>query len=83
MKKKNLIILLLIPFVISFLSIVTINITFETFNSDLSSIEWNYKDIESFKITDGKYLLEIECTDSHSNLMYLSVNFEIPEIERK
>ena len=58
MKKKNLIILLLIPFVISFLSIVTINITFETFNSDLSSIEWNYKDIESFKITDGKYLLE-------------------------
>ena len=31
---------------------------------------------------DGRYLLEIECTDSHSNFMYLTVEFEIPEIER-
>ena len=35
------------------------------------------------QLEDGKYLLEIECTDSHNNLMYLSVEFETPEIERK
>ena len=35
------------------------------------------------QMEDGRYLLEIECTDSHSNLMYLTVTFEIPEVERK
>ena len=35
------------------------------------------------QLEDGKYLLEIECIDSHSNLLFLSVKFEIPEIERK
>ena len=34
------------------------------------------------QLEDGKYLLEIDCTDSHSNLLFLSVKFEIPEIER-
>ena len=44
-------------------------------------VSWLGDSIEQLK--DGKFLLEIECTDSHSNLMYLSVMFEIPEIERK
>ena len=35
------------------------------------------------QLEDGKYLLEIECSDSDNNLMYLNVRFEIPEIERK
>ena len=34
------------------------------------------------RLEDGKFLLEIECTDSRSNLMSLNVKFEIPEIER-
>ena len=34
------------------------------------------------RLDDGKFLLEIECTDSRSNLMSLNVKFEIPEIER-
>ena len=42
-------------------------------------VYWSGDSIEQLK--DGKYLLEIECTDSHSNLMYLTVKFEIPEIE--
>lgn len=67
MKKKNLIILLLIPFVIALLSIVTINMTFSQFNSDISSIEWGYKDIEAFKITDGRYKLEAEGITTSSN----------------
>ncbi|MBR4077201.1 MAG: hypothetical protein IKK17_01200 [Oscillospiraceae bacterium] len=34
------------------------------------------------RLEDGKFLLEIECIDSRSNLMSLNVKFEIPEIER-
>ena len=34
------------------------------------------------RLEDGKFLLEIECIDYHSNLMSLNVKFEIPEIER-
>ena len=56
MKKKNLIILLLIPFVIALLSIVTINATFSTFNSDITSIEWEYEEVEAFK-ADQSYEL--------------------------
>lgn len=67
MKKKNLIILLLIPFIISLLSIVTINATFSQFNSDISSIEWDYKDTESFKITSSKYLLSARGVTTSSN----------------
>ena len=67
MKKKNLIILLLIPFVISLLSIVTINVTFSKFNSDISSIEWDYQDTESFKITSSKYLLSARGVTTSSN----------------
>ena len=35
------------------------------------------------QLDNDRYLLEIECTDLHSNLVYLTVEFEIPEIERK
>ena len=52
-------------------------ITLEAFRD----VFWLGDSIE--QLEDGKYLLEIECTDSHSNLLFLSANFEIPEIERK
>lgn len=52
-------------------------ITLEAFRD----VYWLGDSIE--QLEDGRYLLEIECTDSHSNLMYLTVNFEIPEVERK
>ena len=52
-------------------------ITLEAFRD----VYWLGDSIEQLK--DGKYLLEIECTDSHSNLMHLTVKFEIAEIERK
>ena len=52
-------------------------ITLEAFRD----VYWLGDSIE--QLEDGKYLLEIECTDSHSNLMYLTVRFEIAEIERK
>ena len=52
-------------------------ITLETFRN----VYWLGDSIE--QLEDGKYLLEIECTDSHSNLLFLSVKFEIPEIDNK
>ena len=52
-------------------------ITLEAFRD----VFWLGDSIE--QLEDGGYLLEIECTDSHSNLMYLTVKFEIAEIERK
>ena len=52
-----------------------------TFDGDIEKVIAYTTKIE--QLEDGGYLLEIECTDSHSNLMYLTVKFEIAEIERK
>ena len=58
MKKKNLIILLIIPFVIALLSIVTLNATFNAFYGDISGIEWKYNEVEGFQVRDEMYELE-------------------------
>ena len=57
MKKKNLIILLIIPFLISLLGIITINISINTFYGDITSIKWDYDDVEAFKLSNQKYKL--------------------------
>ena len=69
MKKKNLIILLLIPFIISLLGIVTINISINTFYGDISSIEWEYDEIEAFELKEelSKQVLDID-TDHMSGI---------------
>lgn len=56
--KKNLIVLLLVPFVIALLGVVTINSTFNFVDSDIVSISWKYEDVEGFKLSDNNYLLE-------------------------
>lgn len=58
MKKKNLIILLMIPFIIALLGIVTINTTFNLIENDILGIDWNYSDMEGFKMSNGRYQLE-------------------------
>lgn len=59
MKKKNLIILLIIPFIISLLGIVTINISINTFYGDITGIEWEYDDVEAFQLKENvKYELK-------------------------
>ena len=58
MKKKNLIILLIIPFIISLLGIVTINVSINTFYGDITGIQWNYDEVEAFELKDTKYLLK-------------------------
>lgn len=58
MKKKNLIILLLIPFLISILGVVTLNTTFNMIDNDIKSIDWEYDDVEAFKVSTNGYLLK-------------------------
>lgn len=58
MKKKNLIILLIFPFLISLFCIITVNTTYNRIDVDISYIEWSYHDMEGFQIADGGYLLE-------------------------
>ena len=50
MKKRNLIILLLIPFIISLLGIVTLNVSVNFIAADIIGIKWDYKDVEGFKV---------------------------------
>lgn len=57
MKKKNLVILLLIPFIISLLGIVTINVTFNFIETDIVAIKWDYDDVEGFQIREEPYKL--------------------------
>ncbi|MBQ7224483.1 MAG: hypothetical protein IJX06_02890 [Clostridia bacterium] len=52
MKKKNLIILLLMPFLIASLCIATVNTTFHIVDVDITGIQWSYDDREPFKLTD-------------------------------
>ncbi len=58
MKKKNLIILLIFPFLISVFCIVTVNTTYNMVDVDISHIDWNYNDIEGFKVSDSLYELK-------------------------
>ena len=58
MTKKNLIILLLIPFLIALLGVVTINTTFHFIDNDIIAIQWDYDDTEAFQLQDNLYLLE-------------------------
>ena len=57
--KKNLIILLLIPFLIALLGVVTINTTFNLIENDIVGINWDYEDLEVFE-NNKEYLLEAE-----------------------
>ena len=57
MKKKNLIILLLFPFLLSVFCIITINTTYNRIDVDISYIDWKYNDMEAFQISDTTYPL--------------------------
>lgn len=50
MKKKNLAILLIIPFLVALFGIVTINAAFNLIDNDVISINWNYHDNELFEV---------------------------------
>ena len=56
--KKNIIILLLIPFLIALFSVITINATVDIISPDILSIEWDYQDHEGFKLREAEYELK-------------------------
>lgn len=58
MKKKNLVILLIFPFLLSIFCTTAINTTYNVIDVDISHIEWNYNDIEPFRVTDELYMLK-------------------------
>ena len=73
MKKKTLVILLIIPFLIGLLSFVSIIVLNITVASDITGIKWKYNETEGFKIREEPYLLEAEPIID-SNLILASGN---------
>lgn len=57
MRKKNLIILLLVPFVITLVGVITINTTFNFIDNDMIGIEWSYDETEGIKLDDKLHKL--------------------------
>ncbi len=84
MKKKTLVILLIIPFLIGLLSFVSIIVLNITVASDIAGIKWKYNETEGFKIREEPYLLEAEPIID-SNLILASGNdliwYEDTEVE--
>ena len=60
--KKNLVVLLIMPFAISILSFTAINMTFNLIDNDILNIDWDYKDNESFALTDNQYAHKLKAT---------------------
>ena len=58
MKKKNLLILLIFPFLISVFCIITVNTTYNKIDVDISYIDWDYHDMEAFQLSSGSYELK-------------------------
>lgn len=81
MKKKTLIVLLIIPFIIgliSFVSVILLNITVA---SDITGIKWNYGDTAAFKLNVGNgYKLEAEPEINNSSLIIRPGNDLIWEV---
>lgn len=85
MKKKNLIILLLIPFVIALLAIGGETIKRIALENELVDIEWNYKEVEDFEFSttpyelDARPVMKKKTTDDFSNLLTWQVENENKE----
>ncbi|MBQ9774165.1 MAG: hypothetical protein IJW30_05825 [Clostridia bacterium] len=81
MKKKNIAILLLLPYIIALLGVITVNVTFKLFANDLSYIKWDYETIEAFQLTetaDGKYARHhLRATGVSSSDLPLAENNEL------
>ena len=44
----------MLPYLISLLGVITVNLTLKTFKIDISHIEWDYSDVEIFKLESNK-----------------------------
>jgi hypothetical protein len=64
MKKQNIALLCIAPFVIALFGIAAIQETFALNASDITGINWDYKDTEAFQISDNKYKLSASAVSS-------------------
>ena len=71
MKKKNLIILLVFPFLISVFCIITVNTTYNAVDVDISHIDWDYNEVEAFKVSE---LSKYELSATGVNQRYYAVS---------
>lgn len=53
--KKNLVVLLIMPFAISILSFTAITMTFNLIDNDILDIDWDYNDNEAFALVNNQY----------------------------
>ena len=60
--KKNLVVLLIMPFAISILSFTAINMTFNLIDNDILDIDWKYNDNESFALINDQYAHKLSAT---------------------
>lgn len=77
--KKNLIVLLIIPFLIAILGVVTISTTYNLVDADIVSIDWSYEDVEGFKLSSNNYILNAvgvnqRGQEAENNKLYWSVS---------
>lgn len=72
MKKKNLVILLILPFLISIFCTTVITTTYNMVDVDISFIDWNYNEVEAFRISETDYQLRA----SGVNQRYYNVSGE-------
>lgn len=68
MKKKNLAILLIIPFLVALFGIVTIKTAFNIIENDVVRILWNYRDNELFEV--GHNDIKLEATGEVADSRY-------------
>lgn len=81
MKKKTLVVLLIIPFIISLISFVSVVLLNITVASDISGIKWNYEPTEAFKLdTKNGYKLEAEADVNNASLVIRPGNGLIWEV---
>ena len=66
MKKKNFIILLLMPFVFALFGIFTLNFTFNIIDNDILAISWEYEDTEAFSIHSEEIELKAQAVTDNN-----------------
>lgn len=83
MKKKTLAVLLVIPFVVSLLTFVSVKILNDQVAVDIKDIKWKYRKNEGFKVDDTGYKLEAEPVIDETKILSPGNDllFTIPEVD--
>lgn len=90
MRKKAILILLLIPFIVAILAFVEVRNKIKEVEQDITNIVFNYDNNEAFTLDEGKILLEASAIYDSSlplaegnNLIWSSSNLEVCEVKKE